>query len=70
EAITGDVPYRELEREQAVMAAILFKKAIPIRPTACIPHKSAHGDLLWNLLTICWAYDPSDRPHAEEVQVL
>ncbi|GAB1522071.1 hypothetical protein RhiTH_005179 [Rhizoctonia solani] len=68
EAITGDIPYRELEREQAVMAAILFKKAIPIRPTAYIPHKSAHGDFLWGLFTGCWAYEPINRPRAEEVR--
>ncbi|CUA74352.1 Protein-tyrosine kinase 2-beta [Rhizoctonia solani] len=68
EAITGDVPYKELEREQAVMVAILFKKAIPARPTAYIPHDSAHGDLLWDLITRCWAYEPNDRPHAGEVQ--
>ncbi|CAE6438758.1 unnamed protein product [Rhizoctonia solani] len=68
EAVTGDVPYRELEREQAVMVAILFKKAIPARPTAFIPHKSAHGDLLWKLLTRCWAYEPNSRPCAEEVR--
>ncbi|CAE6344895.1 unnamed protein product [Rhizoctonia solani] len=70
EAITGDVPYKELEREQAVMAAILFKKAVPTRPTAHIPHDSAHGDILWDLLTRCWAYEPNDRLHAEEVQGL
>ncbi|KAL5638853.1 hypothetical protein ACGC1H_003268 [Rhizoctonia solani] len=70
EAITGDVPYKELEREQAVMVAILFKKAVPTRPTAHIPHNSAHGDLLWDLLNRCWAYEPNDRPHAGEVQGL
>ncbi|KAJ1303910.1 hypothetical protein OPQ81_008321 [Rhizoctonia solani] len=70
EAITGDVPYRELEREQAVIAAILLKKVIPARPTSYIPHNSPHGDLLWDLLTRCWVYAPADRPYAEQVQGL
>ncbi|KAH7333944.1 kinase-like domain-containing protein [Rhizoctonia solani] len=70
EAITGDVPYRELGREQAVIATILVKKAIPVRPTAHIPQNSAHGDILWDLLTRCWTYEPPNRPPAEEVQSL
>ncbi|CAE6447433.1 unnamed protein product [Rhizoctonia solani] len=70
EAITGDVPYRELGREQAVIATILIKKANPVRPAVYIPQNSAHGDFLWDLLTKCWAYEPTDRPPAEEVKSL
>lgn len=69
ETITGNMPYHELERDHAVIAAILFKKNPPKRPEMHIPTNSAHGDTLWSLLINCWTYEPGGRPSAAEVQV-
>ncbi|KAH7340929.1 kinase-like domain-containing protein [Rhizoctonia solani] len=68
EVITGLVPFRELQRDQAVYTAIVIKNEIPKRPEACIPRQSRDGDALWSLLNQCWAYEPGKRPLAKYVQ--
>lgn len=68
EALTGKVPYHELQKEQAVFIAIFVSKKIPARPEAHIPTNGKHDDILWTLLLRCWAYEPEDRPKAELVR--
>ncbi|CAE6457102.1 unnamed protein product [Rhizoctonia solani] len=38
----------------------------PERPMDIIPETKA-GNLLWDLLSACWSYDPKERPSAKEV---
>ena len=67
--ITGNVPFHELQRDQAVYTAIVIRHKTPERPETYIPHQSRDGDSLWSLLIKCWAYEPDDRPSASEVQI-
>lgn len=41
---------------------------LPRRP-ACIRHDTRYGDMVWALLTQCWALDPQGRPTAGSVAV-
>ena len=50
-----------------VFGDVVARRSLPLRPEATIPSASRHGDSLWELLTICWAYDPSTRPEAAHV---
>ncbi|KAG9122147.1 hypothetical protein FRC07_001600, partial [Ceratobasidium sp. 392] len=67
ETFTGNIPYPE-KNEIAVITAVVSLKELPERPLEHIPDGRKHGDLLWRLLTQCWAYEPADRPSAEEVK--
>ncbi|KAG8692568.1 hypothetical protein FRC08_009688 [Ceratobasidium sp. 394] len=67
EVITGSVPYAEFKRDPAVMNAINNKQH-PKRSQAHIPTGTEYGDVLWELLTSCWAFKPESRPSAQLVQ--
>jgi hypothetical protein len=66
ETITNKVPYFGMG-EIAVLTAIAVRKDIPSRPEEHIPSDSDHGDMMWSLLTRCWAQVPGDRPSAGDV---
>lgn len=68
ETMTGNVPYHDLRRDSAVIAAILVKKVIPVRPEAHIPSDSKRNNMLWSLLEQCWAFEPEDRPTAKRAR--
>ncbi|CAE6489045.1 unnamed protein product [Rhizoctonia solani] len=42
-------------------------KKHPLRPEQGMPDNKKHADILWELLTSCWAYGPDSRPDASEV---
>ncbi|KIK63716.1 hypothetical protein GYMLUDRAFT_221981 [Collybiopsis luxurians FD-317 M1] len=56
EIITLQVPYHELKTDAAVLYALLSGER-PVRPQSiwC-------SDAIWDLITRCWAADPSTRP--------
>jgi hypothetical protein len=51
----------------AVVFAIIENRA-PERPEKYIPTASVHGDLIWSLLSRCWALNPELRPTAAQVR--
>ncbi|KAG8695747.1 hypothetical protein FRC09_008963, partial [Ceratobasidium sp. 395] len=67
ETMTGNVPHPE-KSDIAIINAVLIEKDTPKRPLGNIPVGCMRGDMLWKLLGRCWAYEPQDRPDAEEVK--
>ncbi|KAG8724957.1 hypothetical protein FRC09_011546 [Ceratobasidium sp. 395] len=65
ETMTGKVPFHE-KPERAVYGAIREKK-LPSRPEESIPVGNQDGDKLWQLITDCWAFEPTKRPAATKV---
>ncbi|CAE6526580.1 unnamed protein product [Rhizoctonia solani] len=67
ETFTGDIPYANIKNDQAIMKHI-FSNKLPTRPEK-FPHEDIHlGDAIWNVLTTCWSYQPTDRPTAVGVE--
>ncbi|KAF8600424.1 kinase-like protein [Ceratobasidium sp. AG-I] len=66
EVISGEAPFQG-KPDPVVYGAVLFRKEIPDRPEGAIPVWSRSGDFLWQLLTLCWAYNPKTRPGALHV---
>lgn len=50
-----------------VFGDVVARRSLPLRPEASIPIASSHGDHLWELLTLCWAYEPTTRPEVTHV---
>ncbi|CAE6423353.1 unnamed protein product [Rhizoctonia solani] len=65
EVLTGKVPYHEIKDVAPVILQII-NRDIPTRPVS-IPVGHASGDALWHLFTLCWKYEPEERPSAAEV---
>ena len=63
--MTGDVPFAHTRHEFNAMDMIV-KGVRPARPDRRLIH---HGldDRLWNLMSRCWAHDPSQRPTMVQV---
>ncbi|KAF8607272.1 kinase-like protein [Ceratobasidium sp. AG-I] len=51
----------------AMKSLLLFLEKSTPRPQNVIPPNSKDGNLLWQLLTCCWASNPLKRPSASEV---
>ncbi|KAG9122752.1 hypothetical protein FRC07_000737 [Ceratobasidium sp. 392] len=66
EIITGNVPFHD-RGENAVLLAII-QQNLPVQPQDTIPSDSQDGDRLWQLITRCWAEQPTERPNAAEVE--
>ncbi|KAL0577764.1 hypothetical protein V5O48_004222 [Marasmius crinis-equi] len=64
EMMTGQDPFSELPTDPAVAVAIARGKR-PARPLH--PKEGWCPDNVWDLVEICWAQDPSQRPSAGEV---
>lgn len=67
EVLTGKIPYAGA-RPPHIIGKIM-KGVHPTRPEEHIPSQNKQADILWSLLTSCWAYAPQDRPTAIEVRV-
>lgn len=68
ETITGRMPFSELQSDVVVVGAVALRKMIPSRPEDEIPSNSIHGNILWALLSSCWARKPKLRPSAAQVR--
>lgn len=67
ETVTGKVPYSE-KSDVSIHFAVAVKKLLPLRPEHAISSSSKDGNTLWSLLVSCWAYEPENRPSAEQVR--
>ncbi|KAF8600044.1 kinase-like protein, partial [Ceratobasidium sp. AG-I] len=65
EIFTGKRPFKELEKDTAVILA-LSKGKRPHRPKKILD-QSPRGVPFWDILQKCWAQTPGDRPTASEV---
>ncbi|KAG6907682.1 hypothetical protein DXG01_007785 [Tephrocybe rancida] len=62
EVLSGDIPYRHLSSDSAVIVEVLMRRRLPSRPT----HPQL-TDALWELMTRCWSVDPALRPSMEDI---
>ncbi|KAK1222896.1 hypothetical protein PQX77_014318, partial [Marasmius sp. AFHP31] len=60
EIFAGCVPFYDLI-DSAVLLAVYIEKQQPSRPIGL------DDDAVWELMTSCWNYDPSDRPTAADL---
>ncbi|KAH7320400.1 kinase-like domain-containing protein [Rhizoctonia solani] len=60
EALTGAVPYAGL-LEPVVLMKILTR-IHPTRPEKNMPQDKKQADILWEILTCCWEFEPQNRP--------
>ncbi|KAF8600029.1 kinase-like protein, partial [Ceratobasidium sp. AG-I] len=65
EILTGKRPFKELEKDTAVILA-LGKGKRPHRPKRILD-QSPRGVPFWDILQKCWAQTPGNRPTASEV---
>ncbi|KDN34285.1 hypothetical protein RSAG8_12625, partial [Rhizoctonia solani AG-8 WAC10335] len=65
ETISGMISYHG-KQDVTIMLLVTVKKQPPERPE-CIPNGCKNGERLWELLLGCWAYEPGERPSAEQV---
>ena len=68
EIVTGKRPFKELEKDAAVILA-LGKGKRPHRPKKILD-RSPRGVPFWDMSQKCWAQTPADRPTASEVDAL
>ncbi|KIK65091.1 hypothetical protein GYMLUDRAFT_159913, partial [Collybiopsis luxurians FD-317 M1] len=61
EIITLKLPFHDQKTDYAVLACIVSGK----RPAR--PENVWCTDVIWHLITRCWAQEPTDRPSAQEV---
>ncbi|KAG8709926.1 hypothetical protein FRC11_005038, partial [Ceratobasidium sp. 423] len=69
EALTGDVPYKELS-DMHIVSAVLIQKKLPDRPYTGVLSKGGKGDRLWGLMGNCWDREPASRPRMGEIAKL
>ncbi|CAE6538123.1 unnamed protein product, partial [Rhizoctonia solani] len=67
EALTGDIPHKELRSDLAITLHVGLGGKLPIRPVDHIPPQSKKGDGLWDMLARCWDVEPTERPMIGEV---
>lgn len=60
------MPFRG-KSDAVAFVDVVVKRKLPIRPETTIPTASRNGDSLWQLLTLCWVYEPSARPEMFQV---
>lgn len=66
EIFTGQIPYSDVDRI-ALYGVIVHQAKLPTRPKSHMP-PNIHGNMLWSLLSSCWARDIDERPSAAEVR--
>ncbi|GAB1517072.1 hypothetical protein RhiTH_000115 [Rhizoctonia solani] len=66
EVFTGNVPFPGVSTPAVILK--LVTGGHPARPEEHIPTGDDRADLLWSLLSDCWAFKPEDRPTADDVK--
>ncbi|CAE6533660.1 unnamed protein product [Rhizoctonia solani] len=66
EVITGILPYVGVSDPVAMFSIAAGK--LPERPQAHIPSGVKQADRLWSAIASCWAYNPNERPKAQEIR--
>ncbi|KAF9454233.1 kinase-like protein, partial [Macrolepiota fuliginosa MF-IS2] len=65
EILSNRIVFDQYKSDMKIMHA-LAKGEIPIRPE---PPNGGHiDDRMWDLMTMCWDYQPDHRPNCEEIQ--
>lgn len=44
----------------------LYRKELPERPRE-LPEEDRKSSRMWDILVMCWDYEPSSRPDAEDI---
>ncbi|KAF8674725.1 Kelch motif [Rhizoctonia solani] len=66
EVIARTVPYGQA-KDPAIVRNITIGK-YPSRPEMYMPSGVEQADLLWDIITRCWAFSPNQRPKAREIK--
>ncbi|KAF8699551.1 Kelch motif, partial [Rhizoctonia solani] len=66
EVIARTVPYGQA-KDPAIVRNITIGK-YPSRPEMYMPSGVEQADLLWDMITRCWAFSPNKRPKAREIK--
>ncbi|CAE6333268.1 unnamed protein product, partial [Rhizoctonia solani] len=66
EVFTGNVPFPGVSTPTVIMK--LLAGGHPARPEEHIPTGDDRADLLWSLLSDCWAFKPEDRPTVDNIK--
>ncbi|QRW22861.1 Rab9 effector protein with kelch motifs [Rhizoctonia solani] len=66
EVIARTVPYGQA-KDPAIVRNITIGK-YPSRPEMYMPSGVEQADLLWDMITRCWAFGPNERPKAREIK--
>lgn len=61
EALTGKMPYEGIS-DNRILILVAVEKKIPSRPDVSM------SDGLWDLLNLCWAHEPTERPEITHVR--
>ena len=64
--MTGQPPFSHIKRNPEVLIKMQHGER-PLRPTDPKVIERGLDDKLWNLLTRCWAAEPTERPTIYEV---
>ncbi|KAF9259168.1 kinase-like protein, partial [Marasmius fiardii PR-910] len=62
EIMTGRPPFDHIQHDAAVIFQVVNDKVRPLRPT-----DGWCPDDVWDLVTLCWQQDPSQRPGATSI---
>ncbi|KAG6865549.1 hypothetical protein C0991_001553 [Blastosporella zonata] len=62
EVLSGNVPYRHINSDSAVIVEVLLRRRLPRRPD-----DAQLTDALWDLMTKCWSLDPGLRPSMDDI---
>jgi hypothetical protein len=63
---SAELPFHEIPRDYGVILAVMSGKR-PRRPSHDMCRTRGLSGGLWNLIEICWADRPSDRPTASQI---
>ena len=63
---SGELPFHEIPRDYSVILAVMSGKR-PRRPLHDMCRIRGLSNDLWDLIEICWADRPSDRPTASQI---
>lgn len=63
---SGEVPFSKTPNDVQVILSVMRGKR-PARPTHALSRTRGFSDELWDLIQMCWAQDPTQRPGAEDV---
>ncbi|THH08540.1 hypothetical protein EW145_g2641 [Phellinidium pouzarii] len=68
EIMTGKKPYHYRPRD-AIVIADLVEHRLPERPVDEAVVARGLGDQMWNLILLCWSWEPQDRPTMASVKL-
>ena len=64
---THEIPYAEIKKFLQVVYKKKEMDGVPSRPLDPRVIERGLDDRMWELLLLCWSYDPEDRPLIDEL---